>query len=227
MTARHPSRPGSPLHSRPQRRHRPIEPSPTKESPIDARIAVLCFPASDTTFAALATQALAALPGERTPEALAAALRPTYPSAVVRRQDATAALGFGERWYAFRDGRLAPIDDQRWWDRDDLARVVIDETDRYAQADDAACALFGLGPGELVGRSWEEFAEPAAADAAEALRQTLQRQGHGDSTFRLTRPDGTRFDIDHHTVVYMSGGSVLYETVMRERPTREADVATA
>lgn len=105
--------------------------------------------------------------------------------------------------------------------------MAIDQTNRYAQADDAACALFGLGPGELVGRSWEEFAEPATAEAAEALRQTLQRQGHGDSTFRLTRPDGTRFDIDYHTVVYVSGGSILYETVMRERPARADDVATA
>lgn len=194
--------------------------------PIDARIAVLCFPATDTTFAAIATQALAALPGDRTPEALAAALRPTYPRAVVRRQEATAALGFDERWYAFRDGRLTPDDDQRWWDREGLPRVVIDQTNRYAQADDAACALFGLGPGELLGRSWEEFADPATAEAAEALRQTLQRQGHGDSTFRLTRPDGTRFDIDYHTVVYMSGDSVLYETVMRERPAQPEPVAS-
>lgn len=227
MTSRLPCRPALPYTHDPSGVIVPSNRHPTKESPIDARIAVLCFPASDTTFAALATQALAALPGERTPEALAAALRPTYPGAAVRRQDAAAALGFGERWYAFRDGRLAQTDDQRWWDREGLARVVIDETNRYVEADDAACALFGLGPGELVGRSWEEFAEPATAEAAEVLRRTLQRQGHGDSTFRLMRPDGTRFDIDYHTIVYMSGGSVLYETVMRERPAGDEAVATA
>lgn len=104
---------------------------------------------------------------------------------------------------------------------------MIDETNRYAEANDAACALFGLGPGELVGRSWEDFAPPATAEAAEALRQTLQRQGQGDSTFRLTRPDGSRFDIDYHTVVYMSGNSVLYETVMRERPADDERAASS
>lgn len=155
---------------------------------------------------------------DRTPEALASALRPTYPSVVVRKQEATAALGFGQRWYAYRDGFLATADVQRWWDDDRIARVVIDQTNRYAEANDVACALFGVEPGALVGRSWEEFAEPATAEAAEALRQTLQRQGHGDSTFRLTRPDGSQFDIDYHTVVYVSDDSVLYETVLRERP---------
>lgn len=163
---------------------------------------------------------------DRTPEALTAALRPTYPSVVVRKQDATAALGFGERWYAFRDGYLTTAEVHRWWDDDRLARVVIDQTNRYAEANDAACQLFGLAPGQLSGRSWEEFAEPATAEAAEALRQTLQRQGHGDSTFRLTRPDGTQFDIDYHTIVYISDDSVLYETVMRERPARGKRIAS-
>lgn len=163
---------------------------------------------------------------DRTPAALVSALRPTYPSVVVRKQDAAAALGFSERWYAYRDGYLATADAQRWWDDDRIARVVIDETNRYAEANDAACALFGVEPGALVGRSWEEFAEPETAEAAEALRRTLQRQGHGDSTFRLTRPDGTQFDIDYHTIVYVSDDHVLYETVLRERPTRSDSMAS-
>ena len=66
---------------------------------------------------------------------------------------------------------------------------------------------------------------PAKA-SADALRQSLQRAGHGDSTFRLTRPDGSSFDIDYHTVVYVSAATVLYETVMRERPD-QAGTATA
>jgi len=197
-----------------------------KERRMDARIAILCFPAGDTTFASLTTEALTTIPGGRTPEALASALRPTYPSVVIRKQEATAALGFGERWYAFRDGHLAVANAQHWWDDDRLARVVIDQTNRYVEANDAACELFGLGPGQLIGRSWEEFAEPAVAVAAEALRKTLQRQGHGDSTFRLTRPDGTHLDIDYHTVVYVSDDSILYETVMRERPAKSDRIAS-
>ena len=73
-------------------------------------------------------------------------------------------------------------------------------------------------PGSLVGRSWTEFAPRRAAEEAEALRQSLQRHGHADSTFRLTRPDGSIFDIDYHTIVYATGDQVLYGTVIRERP---------
>ena len=103
---------------------------------------------------------------------------------------------------------------------------MIDQTNRYTEANDAACALFGVPYGHLIGRSWEEFADVPAKASAEALRQSLQRAGHGDSTFRLTRPDGSSFDIDYHTVVYVSAATVLYETVMRERPD-QAGTATA
>lgn len=183
-----------------------------------ARITLMCFPARDTTFADLAKRALGSSEGRATPDELAAELRPTYPHVVVRPQEPTAALGPGARWYVFRDGRLAIQADDPWWEDDALPRVVIDETNRYAEANDAACQLFGLRPGELVGRSWEEFAEPAMAQAAEALRETLRRHGHGGSTFRLIRADGSRVDIDYRSVVYISGARVLYETVMRQRP---------
>ena len=78
--------------------------------------------------------------------------------------------------------------------------------------------MFGVEPGSLVGRSWTEFALPGAAEEAEALRQSLQRHGHADSTFRLNRPDGSIFDIDNHTIVDATGDRVLCETVIRERP---------
>ena len=49
----------------------------------------------------------------------------------------------------------------------------------------------------------------------------MQQRGHATSTFQLIRPDGARFAIDYHTVVYISGAKILYETVMRERPGSE------
>jgi len=179
---------------------------------------LMCFPATDETFCDLASRALARAGRGATPEGLADVLRPTFPRVVVRAQDPSAAHGFDARWYAYRDGRLGTRSSETWWDDDRLPRVVIDETNRYTEANDAACALFGMPAGTLVGRSWEEFASPAAAEAAEDLRQSLQSMGHGDSTFHLTRADGSSFDIDYRTVVYVSGASVLYETVLRERP---------
>ena len=182
-----------------------------------ATITLMCFPASDKTFADLAYRALAGAVARPAPDVIAAVLRPTYPHVVVRPQHPAAALGPGARWYLFRDGHLSTRPADQWWEDDDLPRVVIDESNRYTEANDAACTLFDLAPGGLLGRSWEEFAGASAAQAAEALRQTLQRNGHGDSTFQLTRADGSIFDIDYHTVVYVSAERVLYETVMRER----------
>ncbi|MEO5884266.1 MAG: PAS domain-containing protein [Candidatus Limnocylindrales bacterium] len=179
---------------------------------------LMCFPANDETFCDLASRAMVRAGHGATPAGLAEVLRPTFPGVVVRAQDPSAALGFEARWYAYRDGRLVTRSSETWWDDDSLPRVVIDETNRYTEANDAACALFGIPAGTLVGRSWEEFASQAAVVAAEDLRQSLQSLGHGDSTFHLTRPDGSSFDIDYHTVVYVSGASVLYETVLRERP---------
>jgi len=112
----------------------------------------------------------------------------------------------------------------QWWEDDDLPRVVIDQSNRYTEANDAACALFDVAPGGLLGRSWEEFAGAATDQAAEALRETLQHNGHGDSTFQLTRANGSTFDIDYHTVVYVSAERVLYETVLRARPDAAATV---
>ena len=186
-------------------------------------IRVMCFPASDAAFCDLANEALATA---WTPEAMADVLRRTYPSVVVRKQHPTASFGSrDERWYAYREGRVTSQPSDPWWDTEGLARVVIDQTNTYTEANDEACRLFGTEPGSLVGRSWMEFAPPGAADEAEVLRQSLQRHGHGDSTFRLTRPDGSTFNIDYHTIVYAAADQVLYETVMRERPDQAATEA--
>lgn len=181
-------------------------------------VRLMCFPAADSTFLDLANEALTEAGARARPEDVQRILRATYPQAVVRAQDPTATVGFGVRWYAYRDGRVEVDPAEAWWDDPQAARVVIDQTNRYTEANDAACRLLGVPVGGLVGRSWEEFAEPETAAAAEALRQTMQRRGHAASTFQLIRPDGGRFAIDYHSVIYVTEAHILYETVMRERP---------
>ncbi len=174
------------------------------------------FPAEDETFGTLAAEAVAEASA---PGAAQATLRAIYPTAVVRAQEDVAAFGVaGVRWYAYRDGRLTPSAPAAWWGESGLARVAIGEDQRYVEANAEACRLFGVGSDGLIGRSWEDFAEPPAVEAAAALRWTLKRHGQGDSTFRLVRPDGSKFDIDYHTIVYRGPTGVIYETVMRERP---------
>lgn len=188
----------------------------TSDTRTSSSVRLLCFPSDDAAFGALALEAVA---GAAEPRMAQASLRAIYPAAVVRPQEEIASLSLaGVRWYAYRDGRLTTSSSGAWWAQTDLPRVAIGEDNRYTEANAGACQLFGVGPEGLVGRSWEEFAEPPAVEAAAALRSALQRHGHGDSTFRLLRPDGSRFDIDYHTVVYQGPTGVIYETVMRERP---------
>jgi hypothetical protein len=77
-------------------------------------VSVHCFPSADTEFRTIA-QRLAASSWERIHSTerliveVQAALRETYPEAIVRRRDAHAELGapLVQTVYAFRDGRAA------------------------------------------------------------------------------------------------------------------------
>lgn len=176
----------------------------------------LTFPADDAIFRDLVE---ATLPEAVDPAQLEAMLRRAFPRAVVRPRDSLATFGTlgPETWYCYRDGRLTSIDrDDRWWESETVAHVVIDQTDRYVEADPAACSLLGVEAGGLQGRRWSEFAEPGAVVEAEWLRQSLQRHGNGFSTFRLRREDGSALEIEYHCVVYARGETILYETKLRE-----------
>ncbi len=153
------------------------------------------------------------------PERLQTALRRAFPRAVVRAKDPLATFGSigPDTWYCYRDGRLtAPDEETRWWEAGSVAHVVVDQSNRYIEANAAACALLGVEEGSLIGRRWSEFAQPGAEEDAEWLRQSLQRHGNAFSTFRLRRKDGSALEIEYHCVVYARGESVLYETAMRE-----------
>lgn len=159
------------------------------------------------------------MPDAAEPGELQTALRRAFSRAVVRAKDPLATFGsFGpDIWYCYRDGRLTAQDEEaRWWEADSVAHVVIDQSNRYVEANAAACALLGVAPGGLHGRRWSEFAAPGAEEDAEWLRQSLQRHGNGFSTFSLLRKDGSALDIEYHCVVYARGESILYETAMRE-----------
>ncbi|MEX2010932.1 MAG: hypothetical protein WEF51_01710 [Chloroflexota bacterium] len=82
--------------------------------PVASGVSVHCFPSADAEFRAT-TQRLVARSWERihsTDQLIAvvqAALRETYPDAIVRPRDAHAELGepLVQTLYAFRDGRAA------------------------------------------------------------------------------------------------------------------------
>ena len=99
-------------------------------------VMLMCFPASDATFSDLAHRALADVGERPTLDAVAAILRRTYPLAILRIQESTATIGFGVRWYAFRDGRVAAGPTEPRWDEPAGARVVIDQTNRYIEANE-------------------------------------------------------------------------------------------
>ena len=102
-----------------------------RENPSMALIVrLMCFPASDAAFVDLANEALGTA---ETPVAMAEALRRMYPSIVVRKQDPIASFDpGGERWYAYREGRVMSQPADSWWDDAGLARVGIDQTNTYS-----------------------------------------------------------------------------------------------
>lgn len=67
---------------------------------------------------------------------------------------------------------------------------------------DAACSLFGVPPGSLVGDSWETFALQPSIEAAAALRAALQQHGHGEEHLPPAAPGYLHLGhrLPHHRV---------------------------
>ncbi len=70
-----------------------------------------------------------------------------------------------------------------------VAMVLVDDDGRYVNANPAACELFGLPLGELLGRSIADFSEPDFDVCAG--RDEFRKSGSAQGLFRLVRPDGT------------------------------------
>lgn len=78
------------------------------------------------------------------------------------------------------------------------AMAIADDRGRYVAANPAMSELFGLPQAKLIGRCIAEFAE-GDFDFAQAW-QAFRERGRERGEFRITRPDGTRRDVEYTAI---------------------------
>lgn len=81
------------------------------------------------------------------------------------------------------------------WERASDAMLLADDDGRYVDANPEACRLFGVGKGELLGKSASDFAEPGFDFAAAWQQFKASDREHG--RFPLRRPDGTSQEVEY------------------------------
>jgi PAS domain S-box-containing protein len=166
---------------------------------IKPRPRIAIFPPDDAAFAALVrrreSENLGASPSE-----VAQAIRAWYPNAEVVAQSRLAAFG-DPIWYAYRDGQLRSRDEDSWWEEPGTAWLAFDAEGIFRDANEAAAALVGMTPAELIGKRWSDLVEPAIAeDDPDWLWEALRTTGVVQSVFRLPDRFGTDRWVEYRTL---------------------------
>jgi hypothetical protein len=146
-------------------------------------VIVLSFPPNDEVFGTLARTIVGERP-DVTPGDLEAALRESYPRAVVRPRDEVVNFGAERVWYAYRDGRYSPFVRTRWWE-DPAAATVSIEDGRYVDANDAALALMGVDLEGLRAAQPGDFTTPGYRAIVPWLLKLLEDTGELHSVSML------------------------------------------
>jgi PAS domain S-box-containing protein len=172
---------------------------------------VICYPKSDEAFRRFVQELVSDLSAADDDEMLFKRLHSVYPRAVLRRREPLSGFGHDEAWYAYRDGRPTSELGEHWWDDPSVAQTVILDDGIVTEANEEACRLHGLPPGEVIGRRWDEFATlEAAAEAAALWGRMIQGEWPASdepiqSTFSLVRADGLIQPVEYRTVRQADG----------------------
>jgi len=98
--------------------------------------------------------------------------------------------------------------------------VIADDDRRYVDANSAACALFGVAPGGLIGKRFEDLASPPPEfDAAGAWNRFLA-EGQQSGEFPLSRPDGSRVVVEYRARANVAPG--VHIAILRDATARVA-----
>lgn len=98
--------------------------------------------------------------------------------------------------------------------------VLADDNRRYVDANAAACALFGVAVGGLIGKRIEDFAPPPPGyDVAGAWSRFLAK-GHDSGEFPLVRPDGSCLVVEYRARANVAPG--VHLSIMRDATARVA-----
>jgi PAS domain S-box-containing protein len=162
------------------------------------RIRLITFPRDDAAFEAHVRVA-SDFTGTADLDGFVSRLRSAYPLARVSAAMPAARLDPTiETWYVYRDGSIhARRGDDAWADNPGAARAVLGPDGTYADANEAAAALFGVRRDAIIGQRAGSFTQhepdPAIGDA---LLELARRSGRLRSTAVVARPDGQQWPIE-------------------------------
>ena len=106
------------------------------------------------------------------------------------------------------------------------AITILDDEGTYIEANPAACQLFGLPLGELLGKRLSDFVEPGFE--VERIWSSFRQQDRATGEFRLLRPDGTLRDVEYSAKANFLTGrhlSVVRDITERQAAQRERQQA--
>jgi formate hydrogenlyase transcriptional activator len=98
--------------------------------------------------------------------------------------------------------------------------LITDNDRRYSDASSGAGRLLGLSRDEIIGRTLDDFVEPAFKPQMSELWKAFLQQGHHKGRLQVIHPDGSRRQVD-----YSVRGNILparHILVMRESPEKVA-----
>lgn len=105
------------------------------------------------------------------------------------------------------------------------AVVLADDDGRYVDANPAACALFDLPCGHLLGRGVFDFVPSGDAGAVKEAWEAFLRQGQASGEFILQRPDGSMRSLEYRAKANVRPGvhlSLLRDVTEQRRAEERA-----
>jgi PAS domain S-box-containing protein len=98
--------------------------------------------------------------------------------------------------------------------------VIVDDDRRCIDANSAACALFGVAPGGMVGRRIEDLSAPGAGFDATASWSRFLAKGEDSGEFVVLRADGSRIVVQYRGRSNIAPG--VHLLILRDATTRAA-----
>ena len=173
-------------------------------------MSIQTYPSRDRAFA-LAVERLVERQPSASVEELERDLRLLYPRvAIFQRQ-----LSHEQpRFYAYRDGRYEPEQDDAWWSDPATPVVIVSAvTGSVVHVSDAWSRFMHGAPEDLVGRHFTEFLLPEARDAGAGLFEAAIEGEEVRSEALVQRADGTVVAIEFRALLVGDEIEVSYRAL--------------
>lgn len=138
-------------------------------------------------------------------------LRQLYPRVALFRRQLSDELPL---YYAYRDGRFQPEEDEAWWTPPATPVVAVSaSTGQVTRVSDAWAAFMHGDHDTLVGRHFTDFLLSEARDAGVGLFEAVLEGGEVRSEALVQRADGTSVAIEFRAILEGDEIEVAYRAL--------------